>query len=400
MSPINDPTNRRRLTFKRVKRVGLIVSCIAIGIIVNGAMVRLNASSEQASFAAEQAIPTVRLVRPEVSNGDNTLSLPGNLQAYYSAQIYARVPGYLTKWYKDIGARVHKGDALADIDTPEVDDQIAQAKADLANAEAALKLSQITNTRWQNLVAIGAVAKQDADAKAGDLAVKTAAANSARANLDRLISTKAFSHITAPFDGVVTARSTDIGALVNAGAGSSGSLLFTVADVHKIRVYVQVPQNYSAQIRGRMTAELTLPEYPGQRFVANLVSTSNAINDLSNSLLVEFDADNVDGKLKPGEYVQVSMKLPAGAQTLTIPSGALLFRGDGLRIATVDAKNRVVLKRVTVAEDLGTTVSLNSGLNASDLVIDNPPDSLANGDLVRVAQGFPRDVPHTRESLP
>lgn len=384
MLPPNDPTAAKQ-TIRRIKQAGLVVTAIAVIIIVNGVVVRLHASSEQATWAKEQSIPTVSIVHPEVSREGDALSLPGNLQAYYSAQIYARVPGYLTKWYKDIGAHVRKGELLADIDTPELDQQIEQAKADLANAEASRQLSQITNERWQNLVAIGAVAKQDADNKAGDLAVKVAAVNSSKANLDRLLATKTFARITAPFDGVVIQRATDIGALVNAGAGSSGSLLFTVADVHNIRVYVQVPQNYSAQIRGPLKAELSLPEYPGETFPAKLVSTSNAINDQSNTLLVEFDADNTNDRLKPGEYAQVSIKLPSGAQMLTVPGSALLFRGDGLHVATVDSTNHVALKTVTVAQDLGTSVRVNSGLSASDLVIDNPPDSITAGDVVRVA---------------
>jgi RND family efflux transporter MFP subunit len=219
--------------------------------------------------------------------------------------------------------------------------------------------------------------------------VKVAAVNSSKANLDRLIATKAFAHITAPFDGVVTQRATDVGALVNAGAGSSGSLLFTVADLHKLRVYVQVPQNYSAQIHGDLTADLTLPEYPGEKFPAHLVSTSNAIDGQTNTLLVELDADNANGKLKPGEYAQVSFRLPVATSTLAIPATALLFRGDGLHVATVGSDNRVLLKTITVAEDLGTSVRINSGLDASDRVIDNPPDSISSGDIVRIASDAP-----------
>jgi RND family efflux transporter MFP subunit len=366
-----------------------VAAVIAAGIVVNGVMVRHQAQADQANAAAVQSVPTVSIIHPQATSAGNLLTLPGNLQAWYSAQIYARVPGYLTKWYKDIGAHVRKGEALADIDTPELDQQIAQAKADLANAEAARQLSQITNERWQNLVAIGAVAKQDADNKAGDLAVKVAAVNSSKANLDRLIATKAFAHITAPFDGVVTQRATDVGALVNAGAGSSGSLLFTVADLHKLRVYVQVPQNYSAQIHGDLTADLTLPEYPGEKFPAHLVSTSNAIDGQTNTLLVELDADNANGKLKPGEYAQVSFRLPVATSTLAIPATALLFRGDGLHVATVGSDNRVLLKTITVAEDLGTSVRINSGLDASDRVIDNPPDSISSGDIVRIASDAP-----------
>ena len=385
MTAPKDPADPKRKTIRRLRIGAVLIVLIAGGIVVNGLMVRRQAHADQESFAAVQSVPTVTVVRPQVGANGNVLTLPGNLQAWYSAPIYARVPGYLTKWYKDIGAHVRKGEVLADIDTPELDQQIDQARADLANARAAQQLSQITNDRWQHLLAIGAVAKQDADNKSGDLAVKTAAETSSKANLDRLVATKAFAHITAPFDGVVTQRSTDIGALINAGAGSSGSLLFTVADLHEIRVYVQVPQNYSAQIRSGLTAELSLPEYPGQKFPAHLVSTSDSIDGQSNTLLVELDADNASEKLKPGEYAQVSFTLPIPATTVTVPASALLFRGDGLRVATVDSSKRVVLKAVTVAEDLGTSVRLNSGLSPTDLVIDNPPDSIGNGDVVRLA---------------
>ena len=379
-----DPSDPRRKTIRTVRRIAFLATALAVGIVVNGMMTRMRASADQVSVSVEQSVPTVGVVHPVADSGGNSLILPGNLQAYYSAPIYARVPGYLTKWYKDIGAHVHKGELLAEIDTPELDQQIAQAKADLANAQAAQQLSNTTNQRWQQLVALGAVAKQDADNKAGDLAVKTAAVVSAKANLDRLMATKEFARITAPFDGVITQRTTDIGALINVGAGSSGSLLFTVADIHKIRAYVQVPQTYSAQIRGNLKADLTLPEYPGQKFPAQLVSTSDSIDGQSNTLLVELDADNSAGKLKPGEYAQVSFSLPSNG-ALSIPASALLFRGDGLRVATVDSQNRVALKSVTVAEDLGTSVRVSAGLNASDLVIDNPPDSITTGDRVRVS---------------
>jgi membrane fusion protein, multidrug efflux system len=401
MTAPKDPADPKQKTIRRLRIGAVLILVAAGGLVFNGLIARKQARADQESFAAVQSVPTVTVVHPQVGANGNVLTLPGNLQAWYSAPIYARVPGYLTKWYKDIGAHVRKGDVLADIDTPELDQQIDQAKADLVNVQAAWQLSQITNDRWVHLLTIGAVAKQDADNKAADLQIKAAAEVSAKANLDRLVATKAFAHITAPFDGVVTQRNTDIGALVNAGAGSGGSLLFTVADLHEIRVYVQVPQNYSAQIRSGLTAEVSLPEYPGEKFPASLVSTSNAIDGQTNTLLVELDADNRDGKLKAGEYAQVSFTLPTPASTVTVPASALLFRGQGLQVATVNSQNHVVLKTVTVAEDLGTAVRLNSGLSAADRVIDNPPDSIGNGDVVRVAaagsnEPSPEDLPkHT-----
>ena len=388
-----DPADPKRKTVTRLRIGAAITAVVVAGLVANGIMVRKQAHADQESFAVAQSVPTVSVVLPKRDANGNVLTLPGTLQAWYSAQIYARVPGYLTKWYKDIGARVHKGELLADIDTPELDQQIAQAKADLQNVQAARQLSQTTNERWEHLLAIGAVAKQDADNKAADLQVKPAGEVSAKANLDRLMALKEFARITAPFDGIVTQRTTDIGALVNPGGVTGATQLFTVSDLHKIRVYIQVPQNYSAQIHGNLTAELVLPEYPGEKFPARLDSTSNAISNQSNTLLVELDADNPDGKLKPGEYAQVTFSLPTPASTVTIPASALLFRGDGLRVATVNPQNRVVLKTVTVAEDLGTTVRLNSGVSPTDRVIDNPPDSIGTGDAVRVASTDPAVPP-------
>lgn len=385
MRPQNEIENPRRRTITRVRQSVVVVLAIAGIVVASGLWVRLHASSEQASWSAEQAVPSVTIVHPSGLGSNGVLTLPGNLQAYYTARIYARVPGYVKEWYKDIGAVVHRGDVLADIDTPELDQQFEQVKADLANAEAAQKLSETTAARWSSLLAVDAVSKQEADEKAGDLAVKSAQVNAAKANVDRLQSMKTFARITAPFDGVVTERSIDVGALVNAGSGSAGSPLFIVSDIHKIRVYVQVPQNYSAQIHDRMTAELSLPEYPGQTFSAQLVSTSNAISDQSNTLLVQLEADNAKGKLKPGEYAQVSLQLPAGGAMLRIPSSALMFRGDGLQVATVGKDDHVVMKPIRIANDLGPQVEVNSGLDASDEVIDNPPDSLAAGDPVRIA---------------
>lgn len=398
MTAPKDPADPKRKTIRRLRIGAVLITVAAAGIVANGIIVRKQARADQEISAIAQSVPTVSVIRPQSDAAGNELTLPGNLQAWNSALIYARVPGYLTKWYKDIGAHVRKGEVLADIDTPELDQQIEQARADLANVQAARQLSQITNERWEHLLAIGAVAKQDADNKAADLQVKSAAEVSAKANLDRLVATKAFAHIAAPFDGVVTQRATDIGALVNPGAGSSGSLLFSVADIHKIRAYVQVPQTYSALIHGALTAELILPEYPGQKFPAHLASTSNAIDGQTNTLLVELDADNASEKLKPGEYAQVSFTLPTPATTLTVPASALLFRGDGLRVATVDQSRHVVLKPVSVAEDLGTAVRLNAGLSPTDLVIDNPPDSIGNGDAVRLAANSPNEP--SPEDLP
>jgi RND family efflux transporter MFP subunit len=345
----------------------------------------MDAASEAETWSAEQAIPVVSTVFPVPSKGGNGLTLPGTVQAYYSAPTYARVPGYVRIWTKDIGARVRRGEVLAEIDTPELDQQIAQARADLANAEAAQKQSASTAQRWANLLKIGAVSRQDAEEKATDAEVRAAHVKSQQANVSRLMTMKSFASIVAPFDGVVTERTVDIGALVNAGAGTAGLPLFTVADMSKMRVYVRVPQNYSAQITDGLHATLTLPEYPGETFPAKMVSASNAISNQSNTLLVQLEAENPNGRLRAGSYAQVTLQLPTDTQNLTVPVSALLFRGDGLNIATLGEDDRVVLKPITVAADLGTTVEVSSGLTATDRVINNPPDSLQSGDIVRIA---------------
>ena len=386
MSPPNDETKTNRRLVRRLQGFALVMAAVAGAVVFNGIAVRHADSGEEKSFADEVAVPTVGIVHPVPAKGGNTLTLPGTVQAYYAAPIYARVPGYVKAWYKDIGARVKRGEILADIDTPDVDQQIAQAEADVANAQASRKQAENTAARWANLLKIGGVSMQDAEDKASDLEVKSAVVKSAQANLDRLRTMKTFARIAAPFDGVVTERAADIGTLVNAGAGTSaGSALFTVSDTHKMRVYVRVPQNYSAQIHDHMKAVLKLPEYAGQGFPAELVSTADSISNQSNTLLVQLEAANPEGKLKAGAYAEVALQLPTETQNLTIPVSTLLFRADGLSVATLGEKNQVVLKPVTIAQDFGTTVEVDSGLSASDLVIDNPPDSLQSGDPVRVA---------------
>jgi multidrug efflux system membrane fusion protein len=370
---------------KRLKVAGIVGGGIAFAIVTIGLIDRYMVGHAVAHWTADQTIPTVDVIKPIASAGSNTLLLPGTLQAFYSAPIYARVPGYLHAWNKDIGAKVKKGDVLAVIDTPDLDQQIEQAKGDLANAVAAQSLSQITAKRWTSLLVLDAVSKQEAEEKTSDLQAKTALVTAAKANLDRLNALKGFAKITAPFDGVVTSRSVDVGSLVNAGASTS-SPLFTVADIHQIRVYVSVPENYSAEIRSGVTASLSMPEYPGRSFNAVLDTTANAITEQSNALLVEFLADNANGLLKPGGLAQVSIHAYAPANVVTVPASALIFNQDGLRVATVSANERVVMKPVKIARDLGTIVELDAGLTPSDRVVDNPPDSIADGERVHTRQ--------------
>ena len=373
---------------RMLKIAGLIAVCIALAVVVLGLLTRASENGHLKTWTQAQSIPTVKFVHPQPPAGAQALTLPGNLAAFNDAQLYARVPGYVHGWYQDIGARVKKGQLLATIDTPELDQQIAQAQADLVSAQAGEKLSQTTANRWNGLLAADAVSKQETDEKVGDLTVKNALVKAAKANLDRLQALKGFARIVAPFDGVVTSRTADIGALVNAGSGTGGSALFTVADVSTIRVYVRVPQTDSAKVKPGETATLALPEYPGRIFTARLVSTSDAISDQSGTLLVELQAGNGDGALKPGDYAQVKFQLPEAPgvqQTLTVPASALMFRKEGLEVATVADNDHIVMKKIVIGQDMGANVQVASGLTAADRVVDNPPDSLAQGDAVRVS---------------
>ena len=379
MSPENEAEMKRRL-----KRAGVIGGCLLAAILVIGGGIRLVQASSLRTWTHEAEIPTVALIAPQAGGKGQALILPGTIQAYYDAQLYARVPGYVHAWYKDIGAHVKKGDVLALIDTPELDQQITQARADVGAAQSAQKLSAVTAERWNSLLPLDAVSKQDAEEKNTDLASKAGATKSVQANLDRLLAMKEFAKITAPFDGVVTRRTVDVGALVSAGPAASGDPLFAVSDIHVLRVYVSVPQSYSAQIVPGMVGTLSVPEYPGKTFSAKLVSTSNAISTQSSTLLVEFEADNAAGLLKPGDYAQVSMGLPGGNTHLRLPASTLMFRAEGLRVATVGANNRILMKPISIETDLGTQVVVASGLSPRDRVVDNPPDSLGNGDEVRV----------------
>ena len=368
-----------------LKPAGLAGVCIAVLIIGGGLVGRVLASQKLARWTAETAVPTVSLIAPAVAAGDQALTLPGDVQANYNAVIHARVNGYLKRWYVDIGAQVKAGQVLADIDTPDLDQQLARAKADLATAQANQALAATTAARWTSLLSRDAVSRQEADEKTGDLTAKTTATDAARAEVQQLQALESFKHIVAPFAGVVTARNTDIGALIAAGNPSDPGL-FTVADVHTLRIYVHTPQAYAAQVKAGQTATLTVPEYPGRSFQATVASTSDAIGAQSGALLVELHADNSAGLLKPGDYAQVRFDLPAQPGGVILPASALIFRQKGEAVATLGSDDRVQFKYVTIAQDQGATVKIASGLSPSDRVIDNPPDSIADHDRVRIAQ--------------
>jgi RND family efflux transporter MFP subunit len=373
-------TNLRR----KVHRYGLILLIVALCLALWGEVSRILARSALAKETAEAAIPTVLTTTPNRTTLGEELVLPGTVQAYVEAPIYARTSGYLKEWRTDIGAQVTKGQLLAEIDAPEVDQQLSQAQADLATARANESLSNSTNLRWKGLLATESVSKQDADEKAGDAAAKKAAADSAAANVSRLRELESFKRVVAPFAGVITARNTDIGALINAGQ-STGTELFRIADMHKLRIYVQVPETYAAVTRPGLEAELRFAEQPKKGFTAKTVRTSNALDPNLRTLQVELELDNADHEVFPGAYAEVHFKLPASAESLRLPANTVLFRAAGLQVATVDGQRHVKLKSVVQGRDFGNTIEILSGLESSEVVILNPSDSLTDGTEVRIA---------------
>jgi RND family efflux transporter MFP subunit len=374
----------KQLSLRRLKKTGIIAGAVAIAIIGAGIGSRMVNESSLARKTDAEALPTVSVIMPKQGTKDQNLVLPGDIQAYFEAPIYARVSGYLKEWSEDIGAHVKAGQLLAEIDTPDLDQQLNQAKADLAVAQSNEDLAESTSKRWQVLVKKDAVSQQDADEKAGDAQAKKASVVAAQANVQRLMALEAFKRIVAPFDGIVTARETDVGALINAGGGT-GPELFKVADIHKMRIYVRVPQALSGSLEPGQTAELQLPQYPGRSLQAVVVTSAHAINQTSRTLLVELQIDNPNGDLQPGTYAEVHFKLPDSPDALHLPTSALLFREDGLRVATLNSENKVVLKSVTIGRDLGTQVEISSGITANDKIIDSPSDSIAEGDVVKPA---------------
>jgi membrane fusion protein, multidrug efflux system len=392
----NNPEAMRREPQRWLKPAGLIGAGVAVLIVAAGLVSRVMANQNVRAWTEDQAIPTVSVIAPATVGGEQALVLPGSVQAFYDAQIHARVNGYLKHWYTDIGAQVKAGQLLADIDTPEIDQQLAQARANLAVAKANQKLAQATAARWTSLLADDAVSRQESEEKTGDLDSKTSLVKAADADVQRLQALEAFKRITAPFDGMVTGRTTDIGALIAAGVPNDPGL-FTVADVHRLRIYVKVPQSYSAEIHPGATATLSVPEHPGQSFTATLVSTNGAVSDQSGTMLVELQIDNASGALKPGDYAQVRFALAPSTGVIGLPASALMFRRQGMAVATVGPNNRVVLKYIAIARDLGTSVEVAGGLSPADRVIDNPPDSLANNEVVRIGGAAARRASAAQE---
>jgi RND family efflux transporter MFP subunit len=390
----DDPDKSLR---KKIHRYALILLLVAVALGVWGELSRVLARSSLGKETAEAAVPTVLTTTPNRTALGEELVLPGTVQAYVEAPIYARTNGYLKEWHTDIGTQVTKGQLLAEIDTPEIDQQLSQAVADLATARANESLSNSTNVRWKGLLATESVSKQDADEKAGDAAAKKAAADSAAANVARLRELESFKRVVAPFSGVITARNTDIGALINAGE-SAGTELFRIADMHKLRIYVLVPEAYAAATSPGLEAELHFAEQPQKTFPAKTVRTSNALNPILRTLQVELELDNAKHEVFPGAYAEVHFKLPANAESLRLPANTVLFRAAGLQVATVDNQKHVKLKSIVQGRDFGNTIEILSGLESTDVVVLNPPDSLTDGALVRIAAPPPAQSKDKRKT--
>ena len=362
-----------------VAAVLLVVFCI---------LPRIQARTALRLETLRMAVPTVAVVQPKHSAPAQEIVLPANVQAFADAPIYARTNGYLKRWYVDIGSRVKEGQLLAEIDTPEVNQLLRQSRADLGTTQANLNLSKITADRYQGLLKTDSVSKQESDNAAGDYEAKQANVQSAQANVRRLEELQSFQKIYAPFSGVITARNTDVGALINSGStGGNGNELFHIAQPDKLRVYVSVPQVYSQAAKPGLTADLTLAEFPGRRFQGKLVRTANAIDPASRTLLVEIAVNNPTGQLFTGSYAEVHFKLPTPASSLILPVNTLLFRSEGLRVATVGQDQKVELKQITLGHDFGGEVEVVAGLDGTENVIINPPDSVADGETVRIAAG-------------
>src|SRR3974390_2647119 len=373
---------------KAGKSLFIVFFSVVVVLVIVGVVLLLLRRGEYQTLANTTdtlAVPTVAVIHPIAAPGDENLVLPGTLQAYVESPIYARTNGYLKKWYHDIGSRVKQGDLLADIDTPEVDQELSQSRADLNTFKANENLSQITATRYSELLKTDGVSKQEVDNATGDLEAKRAIVQSGQANVRRLEELESFKHIYAPFSGVITRRNVDIGTLINAGNGGASQQLFFLAQTDPIRVFINVPEAYASSIKPGLGAYLELTQFPGQRFQGKVVRTSESIDIATRSLLTEVDVPNKTGLLLPGGFAQVHLEVKAVGQPLQVPVNALLFRAEGLR-AVVIADGRTRLQRITVGRDYGNTLEVVVGLKADDWIVLNPPDSLEDNQKVNVKQ--------------
>jgi len=376
---------------------GLTAAIIAVVIVVVGITTRKIADAKLQEWTETQAVPAVAVTLPDTRGKTTTFSLPGRLEAYTQAQIYARVTGYVKDWKADIGTPVKTGQLLAEIDAPDLDQQIMQAEANLASAKANSVLSDMTLTRGQSLIKTYAISQQDLDQRAADASNKQGLVRAAQANLDRLRVLEQYKRLTAPFDGLVTTRTTDIGALINAGGG--GPPLFVVSETSRLRVYVNVPQSYVPNIPIGTKAQISVPEYPGRTFPATVEASAQAVDIASGTTRMQLVVDNSHAELMTGDFTNVTFDLPHPEIAINVPASALIFNQSGLHVATVGSDGRIILKQVTIARDLGNEVEIGSGITAEDRVVANPPDGIATGDKVRVtgAPGTPGE-PETAEA--
>jgi len=389
----NGPPNQSAFSGKhRARRswlAAVIVFLAVAGILIFGILRRVRARAAVTAETAAMAVPVVNVVTPQRTAPSHEIVLPGNVEPYMTAPIYSRTSGYVKKWYVDIGARVKKGQLLAEIDTPEVDQQLQQSRSNLATAEANLRLAEITKNRYQDLLKTNAVSQQDVDNASGTYNANNSIVQANQANVKQLETLQSFEKIYAPFDGIVTVRNVDVGDLINSGsAPGTRTDLFHIAQPDKLRVYVYVPQEYSQAAAPGLTAELTLAEFPGRRFPGKLVRTANAINNATRTLQAEVDVDNPTGKLLSGSYAEVHLNLPGLASTHLLPVNTLLFRSEGLQVAVVK-DGKVALIHVTPGHDFGDQIEILSGLNDDESVIQNPSDSILPGQQVQIAKPAP-----------
>jgi RND family efflux transporter MFP subunit len=380
------PSDQKRRGLRgRLLLVGLVVLCAAVVIVAKGIFAREESGAQLREWTEAQAAPTVAVATPKTSGVDAQLQVPGRLEAYYRAPIFARVSGYVKDWKVDIGARVKANELLAEIDAPDLDQQLLQARADVLNAQAAASLSEVTLKRRQTLLNSNFVSQQDVDERTADLDSKRAAVKAAQANVERLVALAGYKSVTAPFDGVVTQRGTDVGQLINAGVGAAPPM-FVISDVRKLRVYVDVPQSYVSSVKVGAKADVAAPEYPGRKFPAVIEASAQAVDAATGTTRMQLALDNENGELLPGGYVLVGLKLERDAQPLRIPASALVFDQVGLRVATVGADGRVLFKKIGIARDLGSEIEVASGLTPEDRVIVTPMDGVADGDQVHVLE--------------
>jgi RND family efflux transporter MFP subunit len=378
---MDDQPNRISEKTRRIVVDILLVALIVAGL---GIAMRIVNNIKLRHTTEQQAILKVAVVAANAVGKTEEIVLPGNVQAWHEATIYARVNGYISKWDSDIGAHVKAGDLLAEIVAPELDAQLRQADADLITAEANNQLAQSTAARWQVLLKTHSVSKQETDEKLSSAMANLALVNAAKANRDRLRELVSFERVVAPFDGIITSRTTDIGSLINAGSGSSLKPLFHIAQADPLRVYVRVPQNYSASIKPGLVVDLYFSEHPGKVYHAKLLDSARAIDPVSRTLLTQFEVDNKNYQLLPGGYTEVHLKLPTPKNAVHIPVNTLLFRAEGLRVGVLDANNKVILKSIKIARDFGDVVEVDSGLTGGEKIIVNPSDSLFNGQQVQI----------------